>query len=95
MKNAQRQFERRNGNQCGLPQRREFQNAVLLSEALPLLRAEGFEIFQHSRVPANDGGVSGTGGHRRDGSPGEPPGKGPELIMCLAIPDCRRSISAG
>ena len=35
-----------------------FQNAVLLSEALPLLRAEGFEVFQHSRVPANDGGVS-------------------------------------
>jgi hydrogenase maturation protein HypF len=35
-----------------------FQNAVLLSEALPLLRAEGFDVFQHSRVPANDGGVS-------------------------------------
>jgi hydrogenase maturation protein HypF len=35
-----------------------FQNSVLLSEALPLLRAEGFEVFQHSRVPANDGGVS-------------------------------------
>jgi hydrogenase maturation protein HypF len=35
-----------------------FQNATLLSHVLPLLRAEGFEVFQHSRVPANDGGIS-------------------------------------
>jgi hydrogenase maturation protein HypF len=35
-----------------------FQNALLVSFVLPLLRAEGFEVFQHSRVPANDGGIS-------------------------------------
>jgi hydrogenase maturation protein HypF len=35
-----------------------FQNAALLASALPLLRAEGFQVFQHSRVPANDGGLS-------------------------------------
>ncbi|MDE3196983.1 MAG: carbamoyltransferase HypF, partial [Acidobacteriota bacterium] len=35
-----------------------FQNATLLSHALPLLRAAGFEVFQHSGVPANDGGLS-------------------------------------
>ena len=35
-----------------------FQNATLLSYALPLLRGAGFEVFQHSRVPANDGGLS-------------------------------------
>jgi hydrogenase maturation protein HypF len=35
-----------------------FQNAILLSHALPMLRSEGFEVFLHSRVPANDGGIS-------------------------------------
>jgi hydrogenase maturation protein HypF len=35
-----------------------FQNATLLSCALPMLRGEGFEVFLHSRVPANDGGIS-------------------------------------
>ncbi len=35
-----------------------FQNVTLLSHAVPLLRKEGFEVFLHSRVPANDGGIS-------------------------------------
>jgi hydrogenase maturation protein HypF len=35
-----------------------FQNETLLSHALPMLRGEGFEVFLHSRVPANDGGIS-------------------------------------
>ena len=35
-----------------------FQNATLLSHVLPMLRGEGFEVFLHSRVPANDGGIS-------------------------------------
>jgi len=35
-----------------------FQNVTLLSHVLPLLRADGFEVYQHSLVPANDGGVS-------------------------------------
>jgi hydrogenase maturation protein HypF len=35
-----------------------FQNVLLLSRVLSLLRAEGFEVFQHARIPANDGGIS-------------------------------------
>jgi hydrogenase maturation protein HypF len=35
-----------------------FQNMLLLGEASRLLRASGFEVFTHSRVPPNDGGVS-------------------------------------
>jgi hydrogenase maturation protein HypF len=35
-----------------------FQNCRLLSSAVPLLCQEGFEVFLHSRVPANDGGIS-------------------------------------
>jgi len=35
-----------------------FQNATLLSHVLPMLRNEGFDVFLHSRVPANDGGIS-------------------------------------
>lgn len=35
-----------------------FQNRVLLEYLLPRLRNEGFEVFTHSLVPPNDGGVS-------------------------------------
>lgn len=30
----------------------------LLRATTQLLRADGFEIFTHSRVPTNDGGIS-------------------------------------
>ena len=35
-----------------------FQNMWLLERATQLLRENGFEVFTHSRVPANDGGIS-------------------------------------
>jgi len=35
-----------------------FQNLTLLSATVDLLRGRGFEVFIHSRVPPNDGGVS-------------------------------------
>lgn len=35
-----------------------FQNMYLLSRSLTCLRRAGFEIFLHSQVPCNDGGVS-------------------------------------
>jgi hydrogenase maturation protein HypF len=35
-----------------------FQNRLLLNRAVRLLEAAGFEVFTHSRVPPNDGGVS-------------------------------------
>lgn len=35
-----------------------FQNLFLLEEASATLRARGFQVFMHSRVPANDGGIS-------------------------------------
>jgi hydrogenase maturation protein HypF len=35
-----------------------FQNVYLLARALAGLRGNAFEVFLHSRVPANDGGVS-------------------------------------
>ncbi|MGH9898318.1 MAG: carbamoyltransferase HypF, partial [Pyrinomonadaceae bacterium] len=35
-----------------------FQNMLLLSSTIRLLRLRGFEVFTHSRVPANDGGIS-------------------------------------
>jgi hydrogenase maturation protein HypF len=35
-----------------------FQNRLLLKRATRLLEAAGFEVFTHSRVPPNDGGVS-------------------------------------
>jgi hydrogenase maturation protein HypF len=35
-----------------------FQNCRLLGLAAPLLRCAGFEVFLHSGVPANDGGIS-------------------------------------
>jgi hydrogenase maturation protein HypF len=35
-----------------------FQNVRLLGCALRLLRASGFEVFTHSRIPSNDGGIS-------------------------------------
>ncbi|HYL35230.1 MAG TPA: carbamoyltransferase HypF [Bryobacteraceae bacterium] len=35
-----------------------FQNVYLLERALALLRADGFEVFQHAKVPPNDGGIS-------------------------------------
>ena len=35
-----------------------FQNRVLLEQAGARLRALGFTVLGHSRVPANDGGLS-------------------------------------
>ncbi len=35
-----------------------FQNMFLLERASRLLKAEGFEVFTHGRVPTNDGGIS-------------------------------------
>jgi hydrogenase maturation protein HypF len=35
-----------------------FQNLLLLEQTLEMLRASGFQVFTHSRVPTNDGGIS-------------------------------------
>jgi hydrogenase maturation protein HypF len=35
-----------------------FQNFTLLTRAVRLLRQDGFQVFLHSLVPPNDGGVS-------------------------------------
>ena len=35
-----------------------FQNALLLAGSVRALRADGFEVFTHREVPANDGGIS-------------------------------------
>jgi hydrogenase maturation protein HypF len=35
-----------------------FQNMFLLDRVCGLLETDGFEVFTHSRVPANDGGIS-------------------------------------
>lgn len=35
-----------------------FQNLLLLEQTVSLLEAEGFEVFTHSRVPPNDGGIA-------------------------------------
>ena len=35
-----------------------FQNALLLEGCLETLRRDGFEVFSHREVPANDGGIS-------------------------------------
>ena len=35
-----------------------FQNVYLAERALASLRAQGFEVFLHSKVPPNDGGIS-------------------------------------
>ncbi|MDX6692806.1 MAG: hydrogenase maturation protein HypF [Blastocatellia bacterium] len=35
-----------------------FQNMLLLEHARRMLKARGFEVFTHSRVPTNDGGIS-------------------------------------
>src|SRR5262249_37715346 len=35
-----------------------FQNMFLHDRVCAMLRVEGFEVFTHSRVPANDGGIS-------------------------------------
>ena len=35
-----------------------FQNVLLVNRTCELLRANGFDVFTHSRVPANDGGIS-------------------------------------
>ena len=35
-----------------------FQNVFLLGRVSRLLAREGFEVFTHGRVPANDGGIS-------------------------------------
>ncbi|MBC7910869.1 MAG: carbamoyltransferase HypF [Pyrinomonadaceae bacterium] len=35
-----------------------FQNMFLLKNVCRLLKADGFEVFTHSRVPTNDGGIS-------------------------------------
>ena len=35
-----------------------FQNALLLAGSVRALKADGFEVFTHREVPANDGGIS-------------------------------------
>ncbi len=35
-----------------------FQNVYLVERAVSLLRSQGFEVFLHSKVPPNDGGIS-------------------------------------
>lgn len=35
-----------------------FQNMLLLRHVCGILKSEGFEVFTHSRVPTNDGGIS-------------------------------------
>ena len=35
-----------------------FQNMFLLRATTELLRGDGFEVFTHSRVSTNDGGIS-------------------------------------
>ncbi|CAN5630436.1 carbamoyltransferase HypF [soil metagenome] len=35
-----------------------FQNLLLLTQTKQMLRASGFEVFTHARVPTNDGGIS-------------------------------------
>lgn len=35
-----------------------FQNMFLLENTCRMLKADGFEVFTHSRVPTNDGGIS-------------------------------------
>lgn len=35
-----------------------FQNLLLLSKCIDKLKEDGFKVFIHSRVPANDGGIS-------------------------------------
>jgi hydrogenase maturation protein HypF len=35
-----------------------FQNMLLLENTRRILKADGFEVFTHSRVPPNDGGIS-------------------------------------
>ncbi|QNB46773.1 carbamoyltransferase HypF [Thermanaerosceptrum fracticalcis] len=35
-----------------------FQNILLLSQTVQLLEREGFTVYTHSKVPANDGGIS-------------------------------------
>ncbi|HID34224.1 MAG TPA: hypothetical protein EYP25_06570, partial [Anaerolineae bacterium] len=35
-----------------------FQNRILLEELAAGLRADGFQVFTHHQVPANDGGLS-------------------------------------
>jgi hydrogenase maturation protein HypF len=35
-----------------------FQNVYLLERAVSGLRANGFEVYMHAKVPPNDGGIS-------------------------------------
>jgi hydrogenase maturation protein HypF len=35
-----------------------FQNMLLLRKTSDLLTRDGFDVFTHSRVPPNDGGIS-------------------------------------
>ncbi len=35
-----------------------FQNALLLEGSVNALRRDGFQVFTHREVPANDGGIS-------------------------------------
>ena len=35
-----------------------FQNIYVLTRLMPLLRRDGFEVFRHRRVSANDEGIS-------------------------------------
>jgi hydrogenase maturation protein HypF len=35
-----------------------FQNHLLLTRTLPLLRSAGLEVYLHAQIPPNDGGVA-------------------------------------
>ena len=35
-----------------------FQNATLLSGLMRALEQQGFEVYTHKQVPANDGGIA-------------------------------------
>ncbi len=35
-----------------------FMNALLTTEVLSRLKADGFRVYRHRRVPPNDGGIS-------------------------------------
>jgi hydrogenase maturation protein HypF len=35
-----------------------WQNMILLNQSVDLLRKQGFDVFLHQEVPANDGGIA-------------------------------------